>query len=66
MLPKHGSYKHLNFANDVSELNDEKLKRAYSMPEAVNKITNSSATQNSDEKKKAQGFQKNCLENHRK
>ena len=51
----------LNFANDVSELNDEKLKRAHSMPEGVNKITSSFVTQNNLQEQKAQGFRENLF-----
>ena len=55
------SPKLLNFANDVSELNDEKLKRAYSMPEGVNKITSILANQNTSEEPKGQGFRENLF-----
>ena len=55
------SPKLLNFANDVSEMNDEKLKRARSMPEGVNKITSSFVTQNNLQEQKAQGFRENLF-----
>ena len=55
------SPKLLNFANDVSEMNDEKLKRARSMPEGVNKITSSFTTQNNLQEQKAQGFRENLF-----
>ena len=42
-------------------MNDEKLKRARSMPEGVNKITSSFTTQNNLEEHKAQGFRENLF-----
>ena len=42
-------------------MNDEKLRRARSMPEGVNKITSSFVTQNNLQEQKAQGLRENLF-----